>query len=75
MKISPVGSPPDAPLRLRLIFGEMLAEVVEPFAEYKGWLSSSWLQEEIVAIDILSAELNLLLNGYLGGYFFGRRFT
>jgi alpha-L-rhamnosidase len=59
MKIRPVGSPPDAPLRLKLIFGEMPCEVKEPFSEYKGWISSSWLQDEIINIDILPTELHL----------------
>jgi hypothetical protein len=59
MKIRPVGSPPDAPLRFKLIFGEMPVEVKEPFSSYKGWISSSWLQEEIITIDILPTELKL----------------
>ncbi|RCX17893.1 alpha-L-rhamnosidase-like protein [Anaerobacterium chartisolvens] len=59
MKIRPVGSPPDAPLRLKLIFGEMPCEVKEPFSEYNGWISSSWLQEEIINIDILPQVLSL----------------
>lgn len=59
MKIRPVGSPPDAPLRLKLTFGEMPCEVKEPFSEYNGWISSSWLQEEIVTVDVLPAELKL----------------
>jgi alpha-L-rhamnosidase len=60
LKVTPVGSPPDAPLRFRLTFGEMPVEVKEPFSEYKGWISSSWLQEEIITVDVLPAELNLL---------------
>lgn len=59
MKIRPVGSPPDAPLRFKLIFGEMPIEVKEPFSEYKGWISSSWLQEEVITVDILPAEIHL----------------
>jgi alpha-L-rhamnosidase len=59
MKIKSVGSPPDAPLRFRLTFGEMPVEVQEPFSEYKGWISSSWLQEEVSTVDILPAELHL----------------
>ncbi|MCM8711890.1 sugar hydrolase [Clostridium sp. SYSU_GA19001] len=59
IKVRPVGSPPDAPLRLKLSFGEMPVEVKEPFSEYKGWISSSWLQEEVINVDILPAELKL----------------
>lgn len=58
MKIKPVGSPPDAPLRLKLTFGEMPIEVIEPFSEYKGWISSSWLQEEVFTVDTLPARLH-----------------
>src|SRR5690625_3113118 len=50
LDIEPVGSPPDAPLHLKLTFGEMPVEVAEPFSEYKGELSSSWLQEEIIHV-------------------------
>lgn len=59
MNIVPVGSPPDAPLHLKLTMGEMPVEIGEPFEEYEGWLSSSWLQEEVYHVDILSEELHL----------------
>ncbi|MEH2919535.1 family 78 glycoside hydrolase catalytic domain [Samsonia erythrinae] len=54
-----VGSPPDAPAHVQLIFGETLAEMAEPFSEYQGWLSSSWLQQEDIYIDVLPATLSL----------------
>ncbi|MFC0215161.1 sugar hydrolase [Paenibacillus chartarius] len=54
-----VGSPQDAPLRLKLIFGEMPCEVAESFDTYDGWLSRAWLQEEIVNVDVLPAVLKL----------------
>jgi len=57
--IRPVGSPPDAPLKLKLTFGEMPCEIAEPFESYNGWLSSSWLQEELMFIDVLPAEIKL----------------
>lgn len=38
-KIKATGSPQDAPLRLKLIFGEMPCEVAENFDEYNGWIS------------------------------------
>ncbi len=59
LHISPVGSPPDAPLHLRLTFGEMPVEVAEPFSSYDGWISSSWLQEETIHVDVLPHELKL----------------
>jgi alpha-L-rhamnosidase len=36
----------DAPVRLRLIFGEMPSEVCEPLEPYQGGLSRGWLQDE-----------------------------
>lgn len=59
MNIKPVGSPPDAPLHLKLTFGEMPVEMAEPFSEYDGWLSSSWLQEEVMHIDVMPTKLVL----------------
>ncbi|MGB7801177.1 sugar hydrolase [Buttiauxella sp.] len=54
-----VGSPPDAPAHLQFIFGETLAEVVEPFSEYNGWLSSSWLQQQDCYLDELPGRTRL----------------
>jgi alpha-L-rhamnosidase len=59
LHVKHVGSPPDAPLGLKLIFGEMPCEVAEPFDSYEGWLSKSWLQEETVYIDVLPAVIRL----------------
>ncbi|WP_100404314.1 alpha-L-rhamnosidase-related protein [Bacillus solitudinis] len=59
LTLSPVGSPPDAPLSMRLTFGEMPVEVSEPFSSYDGWISSSWLQEETIYVDVLPNEMNL----------------
>ena len=36
----------DAPVRLRLIFGEVPSEVCEPLEPYHGSLSRAWLQDE-----------------------------
>jgi alpha-L-rhamnosidase len=59
LNIRPVGSPPDAPLKLKLTMGEMPVEMAEPFENYNGWLSSSWLQEETVFVDVLPAVIVL----------------
>lgn len=59
LKIKATGSPQDAPLRLKLIFGEMPCEVAENFDDYNGWISRSWLQDEIINIDVLPCELKL----------------
>ncbi|MFS0562086.1 sugar hydrolase [Terribacillus sp. 179-K 1B1 HS] len=58
-RLVPVGSPPDAPAHVRLTFGEMPVEVSEPFASYEGWLSSSWLQEETMVVDVLPQTIKL----------------
>ncbi|CAM3637338.1 sugar hydrolase [Marinicrinis lubricantis] len=59
LKLRPTGSPADAPLRLKLIFGEMPCEIGEDFDDYDGWLSRSWLQDEIINIDVLPCEMKL----------------
>jgi alpha-L-rhamnosidase len=55
----PVGSPPDAPLHVRFIFGEMPIEMKENFSSYNGWISSSWLQQETMHLDILPSRVSL----------------
>jgi hypothetical protein len=40
-----------------LTFGETLSEVCEPFSDYQGWLSSSWLQQQDLWLDVLPAGL------------------
>lgn len=59
LKISAIGSPPDAPLHMRLTFGEMPLEIGEDFSTYNGWVSSSWLQQETLYVDILPQKLKL----------------
>lgn len=53
------GSPPDAPAHLRFTFGETLCEIAEPFSEYEGWLSSSWLQQHDEYIDVIPSTIQL----------------
>nr|BAN04699.1 rhamnosidase C [Paenibacillus sp. OTK] len=59
LTVKATGSPPDAPLRLKLVFGETPAEIAEEFEQYDGWLSRSWLQDEIVNIDVLPNKSEL----------------
>ena len=54
-----VGRNVDAPARLRLTFGEVISDVAEPLHPYNGWLSESWLPEEIVTIDYLPQSVSL----------------
>lgn len=57
--IDSVGSPMDAPLFLKLKFAEIPAELGYDAADYNGWLSKSWIQEEYVHIDELPCRLEL----------------
>lgn len=59
INIRHVGSPQDAPLALKVKFAETPAEFAYNSADYDGWLSKSWMQEEIVHIDQLPVELKL----------------
>ncbi|ESQ87335.1 hypothetical protein ABAC460_20135 [Asticcacaulis sp. AC460] len=54
-----VGPNVDAPARMRFVFGELISDVAEPFHPYTGWLSQSWLPEEIVTIDYLPQPVRL----------------
>lgn len=58
-KLTPVGSPPDAPAYLRLKFGEIPYEIAANSANYHGSISRSWIQEEFLHIDILPAVIKL----------------
>jgi alpha-L-rhamnosidase len=49
----------DAPTRLKLIFGEVPAEVAEPFDPYTGSLSRAWLQDETINIDVLPSTIEM----------------
>lgn len=51
--------PVDAPVRLQLVFGEVLAEVAEPFDPYTGGLTRAWLQDETVNIDVVPQTVSL----------------
>ncbi len=51
--------PVDAPVRLGLIFGEVPAEVIEPFDPYTGGLTRSWLQDEVFNFDDVPQTVTL----------------
>ncbi|HRY49535.1 MAG TPA: hypothetical protein P5186_15915 [Candidatus Paceibacterota bacterium] len=51
--------PVDAPVRLALIFGEVPAEVIEPFDPFPGTLTRAWLQDEVVNIDDVPQTIRL----------------
>jgi alpha-L-rhamnosidase len=51
--------PVDAPVRLKFVFGETLAEVAQPLDPYFGTLARSWLQDETVNIDEVPQTVRL----------------
>jgi alpha-L-rhamnosidase len=53
------GREPDAPVRLRLTFGEVPTDVAEPFHPYKGQLSEAWLPDEILNVDYLPQSVRM----------------
>lgn len=59
LKVNHTGMPADAPVRLKLTFAELPAEVMTPFDPYKGGLSRAWLQDEVVTIMRLPEEVRI----------------
>ena len=59
LALSYSGSHPDAPALLKLKFAETLRELSENSGSYDGWISSSWIQEEYVHVDVLPSVVQL----------------
>lgn len=53
------GSHPDAPAWLEIQFAEQPQELFEDVAQYTGWISKGWIQQERLHVDILPAEVTL----------------
>lgn len=53
------GSHPDAPVWLRIHFAEQPAELFEEAEKYQGWISSSWIEEEQIHIDMIPSVIKL----------------
>jgi alpha-L-rhamnosidase len=53
------GRDPDAPVRLRFVFGEVPTDVAEPFHPYKGQLSEAWLPDETINVDHLPRAVRM----------------
>ncbi|MBO7363803.1 MAG: cellobiose phosphorylase [Lachnospiraceae bacterium] len=53
------GSHPDAPAHIGLFFAENVRELSKDPAAYHGWVSSSWIQDERLHLDILPANVDL----------------
>ncbi|MDC7952863.1 alpha-rhamnosidase [Liquorilactobacillus mali] len=59
IKIDSVGSPMDAPLWLHVVFAELPVELGTIHEDYHGLLSSSWLAEEYLHLDVLPSLLKM----------------
>lgn len=57
--LSSIGSPQDSPLYFQLRFLERPSEALENSADYEGWISRSWFQEELLHVDTLPCTLTL----------------
>ncbi|MDN6968098.1 alpha-rhamnosidase [Oenococcus sp. UCMA 17063] len=57
INIDSSGSPMDAPLFLHITFAETPAEIGIDAESYNGWLSSSWISEEYLHLDVLPTRL------------------
>jgi len=58
-RLATEGREPDAPVRLRLTFGEVPTDVAEPFYPYKGQLSEAWLPDETINVDYLPQAVRM----------------
>ncbi len=59
VQLTSAGSPQDAPALIKFKFCEIAKEIDEDTSNYHGWISKSWLQEELVHVDTLPCELKL----------------
>ncbi|MBO7711838.1 MAG: cellobiose phosphorylase [Lachnospiraceae bacterium] len=59
LKLGVKGFHADAPVRLRLHFAENPVELFEDPDEYHGWICSSWIEEEVIHVDILPGTVVL----------------
>lgn len=59
IKLGYTGSHPDAPVWMRIHFAENPAELFEDAKNYKGWICSSWIEEEQIHVDVVPTEIRL----------------
>lgn len=59
LHISYSGQHPDAPLFMKLKFGENATEITDCSDDYNGGLSRSWIQEEWLHIDVLPSVVRI----------------
>lgn len=59
LRVNHTGMSADAPIRLRITFAEVPAELNTPFDPYPGGLSRAWLQDETVTVMRLPATVRI----------------
>ncbi len=59
ISLKSVGSHFDAPAWIRLKFAERSCELFENIEDYHGWISSSWVQQEQLHIDVFPAVVDI----------------
>ena len=59
LRVNHTGMPADAPIRLRITFAEVPAELNTPFDPYPGGLSRAWLQDETVTVMRLPTTVRI----------------
>lgn len=59
LRLNYTGSHPDAPAWLRLKFAERPCELFENAEDYRGWISTGWIQQEQIHVDVIPAVLEL----------------
>lgn len=58
-RLTPVGSPPDAPVFIKVRFAEIPYEIAADASNYSGDISRAWIQEEYMHIDVVPAGICL----------------
>ncbi len=59
ISLSTKGRFPDAPALLKLRFAELKDEFEEDSKNYHGWISKSWIQEELIHVDYFPTVLDI----------------
>lgn len=59
MRIGQMGSTPDGPIRLKVTFAEVPAELAQSFDPYPGGVSRAWLQDEVITVMDPLSEVKL----------------
>lgn len=49
----------DAPIRLKLTFGEVPSEMAVPFDPFPGTLSRAWMQDEVITLYTIGEEVTI----------------